>query len=103
MQRALLEAIGQTDPQAVLPEWIFGDGNDGREYLVHMRSPRFTCRIVAEDDESYDPVADDGVKYRTGDLMLCQFVWHQPRPSDIAGLMERASDALNEIIFSEDA
>jgi hypothetical protein len=36
---ALLRLFGETAPARVPAEWICGDGNDGREYLVHTISP----------------------------------------------------------------
>lgn len=96
LARLLLEVIGEVAPQGVLPEWILGTGNDGREYVIHTYRPRFTCRIVAQGDD-YDEASDDGVKYQNGDDMLCQFVWHDTRSDNLAALLERACNTIDDI------
>lgn len=91
---ALLALMGETAPQLMHAEWICGDGDDGREYLIHTRHPRFRCIVLADDlDEPLEK--DDGVQFQAGDTTLCGFHWIDPKPHDLVRWMERAADALD--------
>lgn len=82
-------------------EWIVGDGiplPDGarREYVIHMRRPRFVARVA---DYDADPDADraSGIVYGSADYSLCEIVWIDPAPGPaaITRLLEAACDAVD--------
>lgn len=93
LARALLALFGDSAPPRVPAAWVCGDGSDGREYLVHLHSPRFACLVLAEDEyQAFEPKhASD---YWTGDAWLAAQHWIDRRPEAFAAFMERASDAL---------
>lgn len=94
LARAVLEQTGEPVAHNVHARWICGDGDDGREYLVHTRFPRFRCLIVALEDD-YDLSADEGVVYQVNDeTWLAAFAWIDQRPDGLSSLMEAASDAV---------
>lgn len=95
----LRACLGESAPQGIVAEWIVGVGDNGRDYLIHTRSPRFVCEIRPDGDESPE---DDGVKYTNGDEVLCAFVWQDPMPDALSIWMERACDALDRIADSDD-
>lgn len=92
--RALLGLFGDAGPSRVPAEWISGDGSDGYEYLVHVARPRFLCLTLT--DSEYDTFTgkSDG-DYENDGQWLCGFHWIDPRPDNLAALMERACDALD--------
>ena len=93
LARALLRLLGDGAPVLVPAEWICGDGSDGREYLVHVMSPRFLCLVLTEGEYDAFEQQSDG-DYQTGGAWLCGFHWLDRRPDDLAHWMERAADAL---------
>lgn len=94
LARAILDLIGEPVSERVHAEWICGDGDDGREYLIHTRFPRFRCIVVAAEDD-YDLDADEsGVFQVNEETWLAAFHWQDRRPEGLAHLMEQAADAL---------
>lgn len=35
---------------SVHDKWLLGISTSGRQYLIHTRTPRFTCELFGEDD-----------------------------------------------------
>ena len=93
---AMLDLCGETAPQAVHAEWINGEGEDGREYLIHTRHPRFQALVITGETD-YDIENDNGVIYQCGYSLICGFLWIDRRPDNLTELMESACDALEEI------
>ena len=94
LARAVLDLIGEPVSEQVHARWIVGDGDDGREYLVHTRFPRFRCVVVAEGDD-YDIHADESGVFRVNEeTWLAAFHWQDRRPDGLAHLMEEAANAL---------
>ena len=108
MEARLAELIGAADRRALFPrdEWLIGDtlSADGRrrEYIAHLKAPRFVARIVMVDAEGL-PLAEEepadilsGVVWSSGDYLLCEVAWiDAPPPSRIAAIFEAASDAID--------
>ena len=92
--RALMQAMGEASNSVRHAEWICGDGDDGREYLIHTAHPRFRCIVVAEGDD-YDIADDDTGVFRNDDVYLAGWHWIDPRPVNFAYWAERAADALD--------
>lgn len=96
LSRALLGLIGEPVAAAVQARWICGDGDDGREYLIHNRYPRFSCLVIAEGDD-YDLDADEsGVFQVNPGTWLANFHWIDKRSDGLALLVEQAADALEQ-------
>jgi len=95
LARALLALLGDGAPVRVPAEWICGDGSDGREYLVHLISPRFACLILTEEEYGAFEYQSDG-DYQVDSQWLCAFHWMDRRPDNLSQWMERAADALEE-------
>lgn len=107
----LIELAGGTLPFGEWPrdEWLIGEalGEDGkrREYVAHLRTPRFIARIVSCDpDGSPEPderPADvlDGIVYSIDEgTVLCEFAWiDAPDPGEVTALMEGAANAIEAI------
>jgi len=55
------------------PRFVLGEDQDLREWLVHLQSPRFACR-VAEDGEGVD-----GYEFESG--VFTDFSWIDEEPS----------------------
>lgn len=99
-------------------EWIIGDGVglDGvpRQYIVHTVPPRFIARIVETDDDFGDGEPDpaesavdlaSGVTFHAGfGAVLCEIAWiDEPRPGEVAQLLEAAADAIERMDEIDDA
>jgi len=95
--QALLNLIGEVAPQVVHAEWVNGEGDDGREYLIHTRKPKFQALIITDGDD-YDLDSDAGIKYAFDDCVLCGFQWIDPMPNNVTELLERAGDAVQSIL-----
>ncbi len=94
LARALLGLLGDSAPVRVPAEWICGDGNDGREYLVHTLSPRFLCLVLT--DSEYDAFDHQSpADFHAGGIWLCGFHWIDRRPDDVVFWMENAADAVD--------
>lgn len=53
--------------------WIIGDGEDGREYIVHTAPPRFFAVVAGEGDQA-DRL--DGIVFGLDDVTdLCEIIW----------------------------
>lgn len=97
LARAVLDLMGEPVSERVHAEWIYGDGDDGRKYLVHTRFPRFRCMVVAFEDD-YDILTDESGVFQMIDvgLSLAAFHWQDRRPDGLIHLMEQAADALEQ-------
>lgn len=111
----LLRLMGGTE-RSPFPrdEWMIGDGvtRDGRrrEYIVHLREPRFVARVVTVDDDG-DPAPEEepadiltGITYQANEeTILCEIEWFdQPKPGHVTLLMEAAADALDALAEQDD-
>lgn len=87
-------------------EWLVGDalGGDGqrREYVMHLRPPRFVARVVAIDEDG-DPEADElpadivsGVVYQADqETVLCEIDWiDDVPPGERVKWLDAAADAI---------
>ena len=84
-------------------EWIIGEGQDGREYVVHSAPPRFIARVVMTDEKDGTPLDSEepadlvgGIVYAADPgTVLCEIDWiDEPQPSEITALMEAAAEAI---------
>lgn len=93
MIRAINEAMGEASNSVRHAEWICGDGDDGREYLIHTSFPKFRCLVIAGGDD-YDLGADDTGVFQNGEQWLAGWVWIDKRPDNFAYWAEQAANAL---------
>lgn len=107
--RRVLGAEDRADPDWPRDAWIVGDapveGDTGarREYVVHLKHPRFIARVVAVDDdglpERREQPADivTGITYASGDYVIAEIVWIDPPPGPgkIHRMLEAAADAID--------
>jgi len=75
--------------------WIIGEGTDSQfEYLVHLASPRFACKVDVDDDAS--ALLGFHLELNNGEV-LYDFVWFDPAPVSPAerqAVVDAASAAL---------
>ena len=88
----LLKLLGEHAPQIIHAEWIFGEGVDNRNYLIHTRHPRFTCVVLDQNDQTYNFDHDAGVQYEFDDSVLCGFLWHDKMPENVTEILEAGCD-----------
>ena len=92
-------------------EWIVGDGSQQangrrREYILHLLTPRFRCRVVEVDPDTGLPQPHEhpadvitGVTYSVDDnTVLAEFEWFDPCPdtSGLTHLLGAAEAALRQ-------
>lgn len=74
-------------------EWLIGEDVDSdQEYLVHLSTPRFVCRLYAGEDAPLSPFT-----YSTADGdTLCEFRWvdDQPMGVELERLLAEAGRAI---------
>lgn len=80
------------------PRFILGEDLDRKEWLVHLRAPRFACRVRQIDEdlpvfskaENEEP---DTYIFDMGEEALTDFVWIDAKPNDQTTLHRLLSDA----------
>ena len=92
LAKDLLDLLGENAPQIIHAEWILGQGDDNREYLIHTRHPRFQCLVLDLNDPEYEFDHDAGVQYTFNNSVLCGFLWHDRKPDNIAEVLEPACE-----------
>lgn len=91
-------------PMLNLDHFIVGEGESGKEYIIHTRPPRFVATVHSEEGGDDDLGLDilSGLTYgcADGDATLCEFVWWDKPPEDeseLRQLLRRADAAFEQI------
>ena len=102
VEAQLVEMMGGTSPTPwPRDEWILGDGQDGREYIVHAAPPRFVARVVMVDEATGLPAPAEepadvagGIVYVVDEgTVLCEIEWiDEVDPGQVTPLIEAAAD-----------
>ena len=75
--------------------WIIGEGTDSQfEYMVHLGTPRFVCKVDVDDDAS--ALLGFHLELSNGEV-LHDFVWYDAMPDTPAerqAIVDGASQAL---------
>lgn len=85
--------------------WIIGEGADSEiEYLVHLSTPRFICKMkITDDDEGDTPINGLSCDLGLGEL-LYDFIWLDAQPSvtDMTTLLAAAGAAIERDSLKSD-
>ena len=93
------------DPAVPRDEWILAlrSSEDGRDYVIHTRAPRFVGRLVDVDGDGL-PEPDElpadvtgGITMDVGEgIVLCEIAWGDPPPTDadIVALLGQVRDVI---------
>jgi len=103
--RKVLGAADIADPDWPRDAWIVGDGAEqGREYVVHVKRPRFVARAIAVGDDGLPEPGEQpadiltGIVYSGDGYMIAEIVWIDPPPAGPGAmyrLLEQAADAID--------
>lgn len=84
--------------------WIIGEGADSEvEYLIHLSTPRFICKMKITDDEGDTPTNGLSCDLGLGEV-LYDFIWldAQPSEADMTLLMTAAGAAIERDSLKSD-
>lgn len=106
----LFDDVPLTDAVAIhcdlrYDRWIIGEGADSEvEYLVHLSTPRFICKMKITDDDA-DDIPMNGLSCDLGlGEVLYDFIWldAQPSETDMTTLMAAAGAAIERDSLKSD-
>ena len=88
-------------PASFTPRFILGEYADFYEWLIHLHSPRFACRVRQGEDftEAELESQQERFIYTFGDECLCEFIWLDAQPDDdeLDSICEAAADFVDRM------